>query len=71
MTTTKHRKVIQIATGRSADSILHNPLADYARRRGWKIVREYVNIVLPEQEELKQLERDLEAGIIEIVSQED
>jgi len=63
----KKRRIIQIATGQNADSIEHSPLADYSRKKGWKIVREYLDIVLPEGKELKQLERDLEAGIIEIV----
>jgi hypothetical protein len=46
------RKVIRITKGQD-EYLQVTPLADYCRQKGWKVIREYVDIAVPTGNEMR------------------
>lgn len=60
------KKIIRIIKGN--DPYLEvTPLAAYCLERGWKVVGEYVDIIRPQEGELKQFEQDVRDGKIVVL----
>ncbi len=59
-------RTIRVTKGRDA-YLKMTPLADYCRQKGWEIVREYVDIRMPEGAELEELRKDVREGRIEVI----
>lgn len=61
------KKVIRITKGR--DPYLQvTALSEYARQQGWKVIKEYVDIAVPTENEMKQLLKDMQDGKIIVVN---
>ncbi len=61
-----NKKIVRITKGK--DSFLKvTPLSEYCLQRGWKIVKEYVEIVPPRNKELKEFEKDVREGKIVVL----
>lgn len=64
------KKIIRITKGN--DPYLEvTPLAGYCLERGWRVVREYVDIVLPSSRELERFKRDVKNGKIIVLPKEE
>lgn len=60
-------KVIRITKGR--DTYLQvTPLSEYAKQKGWQVLKEYVDISIPTGKEMKQLLEDMKRGKIIVVN---
>ena len=60
-------KVIRITKGK--DPYLEiTPLADYCLQRGWRVIREYVDIAVPTGNEMKQFLEDMKEGKIVVMN---
>ncbi len=64
------KQAIQLIKGRDA-YLTMTALSDYARQRGWKVIREVVTISMPEGKELEQLLKDLKSGKIRVETREE
>jgi hypothetical protein len=61
------RKVIRITKGKDPD-LQVTPLADYCRQKGWKVIREYVDISIPTGNEMKQFLEDMKERKIIVIN---
>lgn len=52
------RKTIRITKGRDP-YLMVTTLADYCGQKGWKVLKEYVDIVIPTGKEMRQLLEDM------------
>jgi hypothetical protein len=60
-------KMIRITKGK--DPYLHvTPLADYCLQKGWKVIRECVDIAIPTGDEMKQFLDDMKEGKIVVMN---
>ena len=61
------RKVIQITKGQ--DPYLQvTPLTDYCRQKGWKVIKEYVDISIPIGKEMREFLKDMKEGKIIVIN---
>jgi hypothetical protein len=61
------RKAIRITKGQDA-YLEVTPLADYCRQRGWKVIREYVDIAVPTGNEMREFLKDMKEGKIVVMN---
>ena len=60
-------KVIRITKGQYP-YLEVTPLADYCGQKGWKVIREYVDIAVPTGNEMKQFLEDMKKGRIVVMN---
>lgn len=61
------RRAIRITKGK-APYLQITALADYCQQKGWKVIKEYVDIAVPTGDEMRELLKDMKEGKIVVMN---
>lgn len=61
------RRAIRITKGK-APYLQITALADYCQQKGWKVIREYVDIAVPTGNEMREFLKDIRQGKIKAIN---